>query len=113
MHRWALRWVRRVFVACAIVAVTLLVAIAVNSQRGTPLQLWHSFVPTEPHAADLDRLDWPGYLAAEQILQDLGRPASLVQNDLEPGLPARWLLGRGNRESSWDPSVRPLPRRTR
>jgi uncharacterized protein with NAD-binding domain and iron-sulfur cluster len=53
-------------------------------------------------AGDWTSTGWPatmegavrsGYLAAEGVLQDLGRPARLVQPDLKPGLLARWLLG--------------------
>jgi alpha-beta hydrolase superfamily lysophospholipase len=50
---------------CAVIAATLLIGRAVQSQMGPPLELWHTFVPNEPHAAEIDRLDWDGYLAAE------------------------------------------------
>ena len=36
-----------------------------QSQRGPALQPWHIFVPADPHADEIDRLDWNGYLAAE------------------------------------------------
>ncbi len=53
-------------------------------------------------AGDWTATGWPatmegavrsGYLAAEGVLQDLGRPAILVQSDLAPGRLAGWLLG--------------------
>ncbi|HWE37962.1 MAG TPA: hydroxysqualene dehydroxylase HpnE [Isosphaeraceae bacterium] len=53
-------------------------------------------------AGDWTATDWPatmegavrsGYLAAEGVLQDLGRPAFLVQPDLAPARLSRWLLG--------------------
>jgi hypothetical protein len=44
---------------------TLLIGRVVQSQAGPPLELWHTFIPTEPDAAAIDRLDWGGYLAAE------------------------------------------------
>lgn len=43
----------------------LVVARAVESQFGPPLELWHTEVPVEPRASTLDSLDWPGWLAAE------------------------------------------------
>ena len=61
----ALRWTRRLALLVAIVAMTLLIGRIVQSESGPPLELWHTFVPDEPHAAEIDRLDWNGYLAAE------------------------------------------------
>jgi alpha-beta hydrolase superfamily lysophospholipase len=61
----ALRWTRRSALLVAIVALTLLIVRIVQSESGPPLELWHTFVPEEPHAAEIDRLDWNGYLTAE------------------------------------------------
>ncbi|MCA1685737.1 MAG: hydroxysqualene dehydroxylase HpnE [Planctomycetia bacterium] len=53
-------------------------------------------------AGDWTSTDWPatmegavrsGYLAAEGVLQDLGRPSALVRPDLPQGWLSRWLLG--------------------
>jgi alpha-beta hydrolase superfamily lysophospholipase len=52
----------------ALVALCLLTFLAVrvwDSQRGLPLEPWHTFVPEE-----LDRADWVEYLAAEQRIFD-------------------------------------------
>ena len=65
MGRMAWRWTRRLGGILAIVTITLLVGRAVQSQRGPALQPWHIFVPADPHADEIDRLDWSGYLAAE------------------------------------------------
>ncbi len=65
MGRMAWRWTRRLGGTLAIVAITLLVGRAVQSQRGPALQPWHIFVPADLHADELDQLDWNGYLAAE------------------------------------------------
>jgi alpha-beta hydrolase superfamily lysophospholipase len=46
-------------------AAALLIGRIVQSQQGPPLEPWHTFVPAEPDAAELDRMDWAGYLAAE------------------------------------------------
>ena len=66
MSRAAWRWTRRSALVLAIVALTLLIGRIVQSERGPPLELWHTFVPEEPHAAEIDRLDWNGYLTAEE-----------------------------------------------
>lgn len=39
-----------------------------DSQRGLPLEPWHTFVPHELDADELDRSDWPRYLAAEAAI---------------------------------------------
>jgi alpha-beta hydrolase superfamily lysophospholipase len=65
LYRWACRWGRRLLLLVAVIAMTLLIGRVVQSQSGPPLELWHTFVPDEPDAAAIDRLDWDGYLAAE------------------------------------------------
>ena len=37
-----------------------------ESQRGPPLEVWHTFVPEELAPAELETADWAGYLAAEE-----------------------------------------------
>ena len=59
------RWLRRLLWLSVAIVITLLVGRAVQSQMGPPLELWHTFIPAEPHAAEIDRLDWDGYMAAE------------------------------------------------
>ena len=65
----------RRIVAWALVALLLLGALGlgVRSYRalqGPPLQPWHTFVPSEMHAAELDAADWTRYLAQEQAVFD-------------------------------------------
>jgi alpha-beta hydrolase superfamily lysophospholipase len=38
--------------------------------QGPPLQAWHTFVPDEMHAAELDAADWARYIAQEQSIFD-------------------------------------------
>jgi alpha-beta hydrolase superfamily lysophospholipase len=65
----------RRIVGWALVALLLLGALGlgVRSYRalqGPPLQPWHTFVPSEMHAAELDAADWTRYLAQEQAVFD-------------------------------------------
>ena len=75
----------------------LLLALRIVLTRGAaPLELWHSFVPAEPDAETLERLDWAGYLAAEdQVLAS-------VEQEIVDRLPA------GDQ-----PTDQPLPQRQR
>jgi alpha-beta hydrolase superfamily lysophospholipase len=37
-----------------------------DALRSPPLDLWHTFVPSEPDAEAIDTMDWSGYMAAEE-----------------------------------------------
>jgi squalene-associated FAD-dependent desaturase len=72
-------------------------------------------------AGDWTATGWPatmegavrsGYLAAEEIVRDLGLPTSLVRPDLKPGLLARWLLGPPDRTPRPVTIVLPTPEPT-
>jgi alpha-beta hydrolase superfamily lysophospholipase len=55
--------------AAILVAVGLVMFLGIrvwDSQRGLPLEPWHTFVPVELTADELDRADWNHYLVAEQ-----------------------------------------------
>ncbi len=43
---------------------------AYDSQRGQPLEPWHTYVPEELHGKELDRSDWTAYLNAEETIFD-------------------------------------------
>jgi alpha-beta hydrolase superfamily lysophospholipase len=66
MRKATLRWVLRLVTLLVIVVATLLIGRIVQTERGPPLEPWHIFVPAEPHAAELDALDWTAYLTAEK-----------------------------------------------
>ncbi len=53
-------------VVLAVSVLTLLAVRAYDSQRGPPLELWHTFVPHELSASEIDKADWARYLAAEE-----------------------------------------------
>ncbi|MEA2814721.1 MAG: hypothetical protein QOI93_2418, partial [Rhodospirillaceae bacterium] len=49
------RFLRRVLVLLIVVAATLLVARAWDSQRGPDLEPWHTYVPHDMHADQIDK----------------------------------------------------------
>ena len=70
MRRSLTRWTKRLILVLAVVAATLFVVRVVDSQRGPPLELWHTFVPEDLQADAIDKLDWNGWMAAEARLFD-------------------------------------------
>jgi alpha-beta hydrolase superfamily lysophospholipase len=65
VRRFALKTLRRAALL-AVVALLAVLALRVwQTQSGPPLELWHTYAPPELTAAELDRTDWAGYLAAE------------------------------------------------
>lgn len=51
-----------------VVALTLLGARIYNIQQGPPLAIWHTYVPDEFTAKELDQISWQEYLAREKKL---------------------------------------------
>ena len=68
MPRKVLRLLRRVFVLMVVVAAALLAVRAWDSQRGAPLEPWHTYVPHELSRDEIDHADWAAYIAAEDAL---------------------------------------------
>ncbi len=64
----AVRFLQRTASLAALVVVGVLAVRAVNSQRGRPLALWHTYHPQELSLQALDRADWADYLKAEDRL---------------------------------------------
>lgn len=60
-----IKLLKRTGLVLAILIVALLVLRACGSQRGPPLQLWHTHAPKELSASEISRSDWAAYLAAE------------------------------------------------
>jgi alpha-beta hydrolase superfamily lysophospholipase len=58
-----LKWLGLAMVA---VALTVIAVRIYDSQRGAPLELWHTFVPHELSAKEIDQSDWAQYLATEE-----------------------------------------------
>lgn len=68
--RWLKRWFRRIARAVVVIVITLLIIRIYDTQRGAPLELWHTVTPHELTAKQIDRTDWQGYLKAEQQVFD-------------------------------------------
>ncbi len=64
------RVLARVLVALLVVAALGLAVRAYRALQGPPLHAWHTFVPDEMDAAELDAADWSRYLAQEQSIFD-------------------------------------------
>jgi alpha-beta hydrolase superfamily lysophospholipase len=62
------RFLKRVLVLLVVVAATLLVARAWDSQRGPDLELWHTYVPHDMHADQIDKSDWASWFKAEEAV---------------------------------------------
>lgn len=78
----AVRWLKWGAVALAVALATLLAVRAYDSQRGPPLDLWHTFVPHELSATEIDKSDWSQYMAAEA--KAFGEVRAEVTERLEP-----------------------------
>ena len=77
-----IRSVKRAALLVGVCLVTVIAVRAWDSQRGRPLDPWHTFVPDELSAAEIDRSDWAAYGAAEDAL--FGAVRSQVTAKLAP-----------------------------
>jgi hypothetical protein len=77
MRTTAIRWAKRLIALLIVAAVTLLAVRVWDTQRGQPLHIWHTYVPHELSAQELDAADWTKYLEAEaRIFEDLRQKVS-------------------------------------
>jgi hypothetical protein len=75
------KFLKRTLVVVAVVAVTLVAARIIETERGPPLRPWHTHVPQELTVDELTRTDWAGYLKAEAALFE--RLAAEMRRELE------------------------------
>ncbi|UPY38277.1 alpha/beta hydrolase [Sediminicoccus sp. KRV36] len=80
---WLWRWTRRLAYALVAVLLVVIVVRMVDSQTGPALELWHTQIPDDLRAEQINRLDWAGYLAAEQRIFDQVRREVTTQLPLE------------------------------
>jgi alpha-beta hydrolase superfamily lysophospholipase len=82
-----LRYAKRALIGLAIIAATLLAARVYVSERGAPLEPWHTYIPHELSVQELEKSDWAGYLKAEDaIFESLRREVTqkLPEHDRVP-----------------------------
>jgi alpha-beta hydrolase superfamily lysophospholipase len=82
-----LRCLKRGAVLLAVIAITLIAVRIYDTQRGPPLELWHTHVPTEMSPDELDRADWNRYLVAEQAIFDDVRAEVTAKLEVEDRVP--------------------------
>lgn len=68
MRTLAWKAVKRALVLIVLGVAALFVVRAYDSQRGPPLEVWHTYVPEELHRSEIDHSDWAHYLKAEEAL---------------------------------------------
>lgn len=104
-----MRPVKRIALFVVVVVMLLLGVRAWDSQRGPPLELWHTYIPRELSGKDIARADWTAYLAAEQAVFDKVRAEVTLKLDPEARQPAnRYFNGSpvhpGNFSTDWNRS---------
>ncbi|MEA9392242.1 alpha/beta hydrolase [Acerihabitans sp. TG2] len=62
------RWLKRILLFIILFSAGAFTLRIIETERGPNLQLWHTYVPHDMHAEDIDKTDWAGYLAAEDLL---------------------------------------------
>jgi len=82
-----LRIVKRAALLVAVVGVTLMAVRIWQTERGPPLEVWHTHAPIELSADELDEADWNRYLAAEQAVFEDVRAEITAQLDPEDRTP--------------------------
>ena len=61
---------KRALIVVGVCALAVLALRVYTTRRGLPLHRWHTYVPHELRARELDGADWQAYLAAEDDLFD-------------------------------------------
>jgi alpha-beta hydrolase superfamily lysophospholipase len=87
MRSRVVRILRRALVWLAVIGVTLLAVRVYQTQRGAPLEPWHTYIPPELSARDLDKTDWAGYLKAEGEIFNLLRTEVTQKLEAEDRVP--------------------------
>jgi len=113
------KWLKWAAVVLGAALFTLLAVRAYDSQRGPPLELWHTFVPHELTAREIDASDWAAYLAAEagsfaevraEVTDKLGPESKSEGNRYYAGspiYPTRFAKD-WNRSYTMDPAAAPV-----
>jgi alpha-beta hydrolase superfamily lysophospholipase len=114
MQARLVKYLRRALLLVLVVAATFLAVRAWDAQRGAELELWHTHVPHELHAADIDKANWAAYLAAEEtifrtlkaeVVDKLGAEGRVAGNRYFEGSP----IYPGNFAQDWNRSYELVP----
>jgi alpha-beta hydrolase superfamily lysophospholipase len=81
------RILKRAAVLLAVIVMTLTAVRIYDTQRGPPLELWHTYAPPELDAEELDQADWSEYLDAEQAAFDHVRAEVTAKLEAEDRVP--------------------------
>ena len=82
-----LRILKRGALLLAVSTITLLAIRAYDSQRGKPLEPWHTYVPQELNVKELDHAGWTEYLKAEDAIFESVRAEVTQELDPEDRIP--------------------------
>lgn len=61
------RWIKRIVLVLVVISITILAIRIYDTQRGPKLELWHTFVPHEMRAAEIDKASWADYIKLKII----------------------------------------------
>jgi alpha-beta hydrolase superfamily lysophospholipase len=105
-----MRWLRRILIGIALILATIFAVRAWDSQRGEPLAVWQTFVPTELTTEQLKTADWAAYIAAENAARAEVKAEVIDKQDprtcsLENRYCPRSPMFPGNRAEDWNRSV--------
>ncbi|MCL2891714.1 alpha/beta hydrolase [Brenneria tiliae] len=108
------RMIKRAVIIVAVAAITLLAIRIYDTQRGPALAPWHTFVPDELSADELDRADWPAYLRAEEsIFQQINQHVTQELDEDEQRPINRYFAGSpvypGKFQHDWNRSYQLMP----
>ncbi len=112
--RLLLRAVRWGALLAAVVVVTILVVRSHDALTGAALSPWHTHLPDEARAAEIDDMDWPAWLAREEtlyadimteVVAKVPPEAQIAGNRFYQGSPMFW----GNHAVNWNRSFVLMP----
>lgn len=63
-----IKWIKRIVLLMVLLLIGALAGRIYDTQRGPSLQLWHTFVPHEMRASEIDKASWADYLKVEDNL---------------------------------------------
>ena len=63
-----IKWIKRIFLYSVILGIGALAGRIYVTQQGPSLQLWHTFVPDEMRADEIDKADWITYIKTEDAI---------------------------------------------